>query len=966
MIVGNCFFLGSRSAFPENAQILLCYEVDFPSRRGLIGRNLVNQARGVALHMKKRLDTEEITDPAEIVEIGDFVARSVEFTRARSCLNSGQSVFLAGVIGSGKSFLARLLTVELAAEGRSVLRISASSGLSQTPFAATIKAFGMTNSRSLDAGALLPEIDELFRALAVDREQPILIWVEDAHLLDPESAEWIAGLARDYEAVLLVTIDFGYAVRDTVQRRTVVAFTELWTKGTAERLDLERFDDVSTNHLLDSYMAGAPLDLATRNKIHLRASGVPLLIRELALASGEAGFSDAPGGHIAAAYTSVSARLLDLTRGRLALLTEAQRESIVVIARLGALPHQRVAQLIGSDTLNLLAHGGHIVRDSTRPDLLIAQRLDAESVLAVSSSARFGPVTKQAMAHIMVDRVNGMYLTPLEAGMVAECWLHDGGAMLADAQITFGDETVAEVLVSAAGKANSSGLPQTALAFARESTRIILSSSAAIEMAKSLASLDHLEAALAALEAGKRQNSNPTADLEWLHWAVELRGTLSQESVPALIDEASGWYPGNADVAAEAKLLRLSHLVNFEDFSAQTSIAREIVEDVGVDDLIRLRAAGFLSWLAAHSGDLDALRLGITIAASLEASSPRHPYATISFRDSGLTAFVLSSLARIQVNLDLDTLADEIDARATSALLMLDHSHLALLGAAAGMLALSHGDYSRAEVEFRLAEPRYTGTYGNAFRVRIVSLRAAALALLGRVDEAAQALCSISEQVAPGGSLRYAYDDARVHILAAKGEFPEALAIALRLADQQGLSPLVRVRQLLSAVQLGHPAAAVVAEVVSTAAATNLDSLAAIAAYISALAADDPRAVSVAAELLRSIGMLVESAMAFQDAVTMFNRAGERKQSASAALRLGEVQRLMTGVSAPPPESLDFATLTSRELEVVRLVAEGAGNREIASTLFLSIRTVESHVYRALAKLGITSRQQLDGVTLPA
>lgn len=103
-------------------------------------------------------------------------------------------------------------------------------------------------------------------------------------------------------------------------------------------------------------------------------------------------------------------------------------------------------------------HDGHIVTDSVQPDLLIAQRLDAESVLAVSSSSRFGPVTRQAMAHIMADRLSGMHLTPLEAGFVAEFWLHDSGTLLADAQTALGDETVAEVLVSAAGKANSSGL----------------------------------------------------------------------------------------------------------------------------------------------------------------------------------------------------------------------------------------------------------------------------------------------------------------------------------------------------------------------------------------------------------------------------------------------------------------------------------------------------------------------------
>ena len=51
--------------------------------------------------------------------------------------------------------------------------------------------------------------------------------------------------------------------------------------------------------------------------------------------------------------------------------------------------------------------------------------------------------------------------------------------------------------------------------------------------------------------------------------------------------------------------------------------------------------------------------------------------------------------------------------------------------------------------------------------------------------------------------------------------------------------------------------------------------------------------------------------------------------------------------------------LTAREAETARLIAGGLTNREIAGRLVLSVRTVESHVANAMAKLGFTSRAQL-------
>ena len=54
-----------------------------------------------------------------------------------------------------------------------------------------------------------------------------------------------------------------------------------------------------------------------------------------------------------------------------------------------------------------------------------------------------------------------------------------------------------------------------------------------------------------------------------------------------------------------------------------------------------------------------------------------------------------------------------------------------------------------------------------------------------------------------------------------------------------------------------------------------------------------------------------------------------------------------------------WASLTPAERDVVRLVSEGLGNHDIATRLFVSPRTVQSHLTHVYAKLGLTSRVQL-------
>ena len=102
-----------------------------------------------------------------------------------------------------------------------------------------------------------------------------------------------------------------------------------------------------------------------------------------------------------------------------------------------------------------------------------------------------------------------------------------------------------------------------------------------------------------------------------------------------------------------------------------------------------------------------------------------------------------------------------------------------------------------------------------------------------------------------------------------------------------------------------------------------------------------------------------------RDAIVFFDADG-RTAIASACRALlrgaGEpVPRKGRG-DAAVPAPLREAGVTSREMDVLLLVAEGLGNAEIAQRLFVSKRTVETHVASLLAKTGRADRESFAGL----
>lgn len=126
--------------------------------------------------------------------------------------------------------------------------------------------------------------------------------------------------------------------------------------------------------------------------------------------------------------------------------------------------------------------------------------------------------------------------------------------------------------------------------------------------------------------------------------------------------------------------------------------------------------------------------------------------------------------------------------------------------------------------------------------------------------------------------------------------------------------------------------------------------------------AEDPVATGafVRARLELAAGASWRRRGARRRAADVLRAAAERFDDLGAAPYSLRVRReLASSGLAPRARDAAPSSLTPAELSVARLVAQGATNREVAAELFISVKTVETHLGRVYAKLGIRSRSGL-------
>ena len=115
----------------------------------------------------------------------------------------------------------------------------------------------------------------------------------------------------------------------------------------------------------------------------------------------------------------------------------------------------------------------------------------------------------------------------------------------------------------------------------------------------------------------------------------------------------------------------------------------------------------------------------------------------------------------------------------------------------------------------------------------------------------------------------------------------------------------------------------------------------------------------VLGESLRRQRARTESRPELRSAIERFERLGAGSWAERARTELRA-----TGETSTKREPGAVQNLTAQELRISRLAAEGMRNQEIAEQLFLSSRTVEYHLHKVFAKLGISSRAELVRIDL--
>ncbi|WP_210603720.1 helix-turn-helix transcriptional regulator [Brevibacterium oceani] len=144
--------------------------------------------------------------------------------------------------------------------------------------------------------------------------------------------------------------------------------------------------------------------------------------------------------------------------------------------------------------------------------------------------------------------------------------------------------------------------------------------------------------------------------------------------------------------------------------------------------------------------------------------------------------------------------------------------------------------------------------------------------------------------------------------------------------------------------------------------------------HIEAAADEDAEELLAAGRELQKVGYRGAARHAFAEARALFlgQRLSARARMAGEALDALRQRASIPPEDPQPKEDTAGAasaaappvTLTDRELEVCRLVAEGLTNVQISQRLVLSVRTVESHVLQARAKLGAERRRDIPRLML--
>lgn len=132
------------------------------------------------------------------------------------------------------------------------------------------------------------------------------------------------------------------------------------------------------------------------------------------------------------------------------------------------------------------------------------------------------------------------------------------------------------------------------------------------------------------------------------------------------------------------------------------------------------------------------------------------------------------------------------------------------------------------------------------------------------------------------------------------------------------------------------------------------------ARHAAALLASDAEELCAISVAFAAMGATLVAAEVAAASAVVLRRQGDGRRAAASELRAADLARRCQGATTPPLRAIETqALLSAREIEVAALAATGLANKEIASKLMVSVRTVENHLQRVYDKLGVARRADL-------
>lgn len=249
----------------------------------------------------------------------------------------------------------------------------------------------------------------------------------------------------------------------------------------------------------------------------------------------------------------------------------------------------------------------------------------------------------------------------------------------------------------------------------------------------------------------------------------------------------------------------------------------------------------------------------------------------------------------------------------------------------------------------------------NGFRYRYLIPFTTALAMSGLSDEASEAFTAVeAEHHRSYRFVEYERDLAHAWLSACQGAVSEALAIATVAAEKTRTNGqfAAEVVCLQTAAQLGDGSTA--ARLRELTEMVEGPRVAVAARFAGALAAGDGDELASASTEFEAMGDVIAALDAAAHAAIAYRHKGLRGSALGCSTRADALAERCGGASTPALRQASMRLpFTMREQEIVTLLGDGLSSRAVAERLTLSVRTVEGHIYRAMTKTGVSSREEL-------